>query len=418
MADNNIEAKVREFAELKSKAEMRDFIDKTNENIISFKNRIGVTGSVSTLIANYRAHLERVASGEQSHEVPETPSSSRAKGKQRATTVSTASLRGNDGDFEDIPDKATGLLSKLMIQLNPPISRVTKECLNVLGSSLRIHPTTEDDFSYILQPLFHVIFDVVRARNMVPLSYNHAENYQRLSQEVQKMKPVDGISHIIEPLVKGIGVEHTRRGTEDDIEVQVPAALVKELDLLSDEIHASFERWSSTFPPPPAEEILYPLDFTREEKHALRRYAKGFLEENLHIAEKNAKREDIQEALSELRANWPIAKGNMQAIAQLLLDEVKSSHSRSKPRSRSRSLASPSLASETTNAFHESSVGGELGDLEDESHAREHCGTSDQLDSRKRSLIVNSDEDDGGEDAPNQSKAKCTERRGTRSRSQ
>jgi hypothetical protein len=48
---------------------MRDFLVKINEDIVSFSNKVRISGSISVLTANYRAHLERIASGGQSTKV-------------------------------------------------------------------------------------------------------------------------------------------------------------------------------------------------------------------------------------------------------------------------------------------------------------------------------------------------------------
>lgn len=57
----DVKAKIEAFNALKNKATKRAYLEKINENITSFKNRIKVSGSVAVITANYRAYLERVA---------------------------------------------------------------------------------------------------------------------------------------------------------------------------------------------------------------------------------------------------------------------------------------------------------------------------------------------------------------------
>jgi hypothetical protein len=212
--------------------------------------------------------------------------------------------------------------------------------------------------------------------------------------------------------MKAMGIEYSRPEAEENFEGEVTEGIIKELDILSDKVNSSFERWIQTFPPPLAEEITYPLNFIKEEKNALRRYTKDFLENNQHVVEKNAKRDGIREALSRLRENWPITKGNMKATAQLVLDEAESNRSCSKSRLHSCSVDSSLTSDTTAMSGHESLVEDEPENQPEDEGDGGHHDPSGEPSSSKRLLFINFDDDDNDENGSLQVKARRTERGG------
>lgn len=76
------------------------------------------------------------------------------------------------------------------------------------------------------------------------------------------MDPVEVSVTILKPIMTAIGIECSGPEAGDDSDTAATAAIAEEIDIIWNEYSAALVRWSDTFPEPPANEIIWPLNFT------------------------------------------------------------------------------------------------------------------------------------------------------------
>ena len=249
------------------------------------------------------------------------------------------------------------LLARLMIARKSSVSAITQRCLNALESPLETQSRHPDDSDMaVLQPLYPAILEIANARSSVPLTYNHGETYERLAKAILRIQAVEVSTTMLKPFMSALGIKCIAPEVEEEIETDTVTALDKEINIIWNEYNAFLDRWSYTFPEPSAENISWPLNFTevrydyaksmwkvtnllpphlQKERATIRKLARNLVKEHPHLASKAVNPEELQEALQTLKDNWPISKGNVTAIVQLVLDEASREFTRSVSRSRS-----------------------------------------------------------------------------------
>ncbi|KAB2104332.1 hypothetical protein AG0111_0g7559 [Alternaria gaisen] len=395
------EAKMTTFNAMK-KTDMKAFLVALNESIPSFRDKVRLTGNISDLKDRYRSYL-----------FPETQSILAAQSKKTtkppAKRTKTSHDEGVEEDESDDNKAATpSMLDQLLIPEPVHLSKSMIDCLRLLNSPLSttaFQKAENEDLSEKLGLLYQHTSTIIRVKDSITVSWNHATNYERLSAGIRK-EPVAAPAMFV-PFLTGMGFQLTENNSAEEDEEdmlfdqdigltgdhaeQDDASAMSEIKILWNEANRAFERWSSTFPAPPVEHISYPRDFSEKEKKKVRNHARAFIDKRSHLANKATPLEDLDEAYEQLMEEWPIEKGKILAIVQTVFQEAKLNFGRSKSRSQSSSFAGSATPSERGRSR---SVGGgkndALGGEEDAGEEKKNL--------RRKRRIVESDDDEEEED--------------------
>jgi hypothetical protein len=205
------------------------------------------------------------------------------------------------------------MLSRLFVTEPVGLSRTTLACLYALGSPLSAQTAVQKgedrDLSSKLWPLNESISITISARDAITVTCSHTDNCSRLAAEIQK-RPIPAPANL-KPFLKSMRFTLNEYSEEKDdtVNIEDEAALMSEVDVLCNEVHRALGKWSLTFPSPLSDSMIYPVDFSKDERSALRAFSKHFVSQNSHLTHPGVKKEALLATSKQILATWPIGRG-------------------------------------------------------------------------------------------------------------
>ncbi|KAI4618059.1 uncharacterized protein J4E87_008068 [Alternaria ethzedia] len=368
---NDIKEKLADFDALATRDNMKLFLVQLNATIPRFKDRVRLTGSKPELKSRYREYL--------SAEMPVTNTATTPPAKRPAAAPQSAALKrmkrtqqaGEDaeidhksiddtealqpaapkrekrtqqaGESEAVGDKSTdntqdmmsSMLSRLFVADRVQLSTSTITCLDALGSPLSAvaaRKPENGDLSSRLWPLVDPISTLISARDSIIATHSYLDNLGRLAAAI-RTRPVTApacFSSFLACLYFTVVVDRGDAGDTLAVPDKEPedtsldeAAVMAEVDVLSNEVNRALAKWSSSFPSPPSDSMIYPVDFNQTERIELRGFARKYIEKYPHLSKLGIAREVLLATSEDILATWPIERGEKLKTAMNNVNLVK-----------------------------------------------------------------------------------------------
>ncbi|KAI4643646.1 hypothetical protein J4E93_006658 [Alternaria ventricosa] len=334
---DGINEKLTGFNALATKDKMKRFLVELNATIPRFKDQgtadweqtrakepvsrsaeLFVTNTPTTPSAKRPAAASQLAASQPA-------ASKRVKRAAQAADGGDSSEQAGDDPQATMPSMLSRLFVTDAVQLSTPILA----CLNALGSPLSavaVQKQDSDDLTTSLSPLVEPISMLIAARDSIIPTHSYLDNFGRLAVALRK-HPVTAPA-CLGPFLAGLNftlVESQENAEEsgDTSTSHQEAAVLAELDVLSNEVNRAFEVWRAKFPPPPSDSLLYPVDFDKDERIALRAFGRKYITKNPKLEKKGAARAVLLAAYKEILASWPVERGGSLASAKSVLVEAR-----------------------------------------------------------------------------------------------
>ncbi|KAI4697123.1 uncharacterized protein J4E84_000248 [Alternaria hordeiaustralica] len=370
---DDINRKLTGFNTLATKDDMKQFLVELNATIPRFKDQVRLTGSKPELKSRYREYLERSAELPVTN-TPTTPSAGRpaaappsaapkrvkrakqagegreigdktsddteaaqrtATKRVRRATRTEESEEVGDKTIDDTQDTMPSMLSRLFVADGAQLSTPTLTCLDALGSPLSAvaaQKPENEDLSSRLWPLVDPISTLISARDSIIPMHSYLDNFGRLAAAIRKL-PVTApacFSSFLTSIHFTVVVDRGDAGDTLAVSEKEPedtsleeAAVMAEVGILSNEVNRALSRWSSSFPSPPSDSMIYPVDFNQTERTELRAFARQYITRNSHLSKLGVVREVLLATSKDFRATWPIGRGGTLTTAINLLVEAR-----------------------------------------------------------------------------------------------
>ncbi|KAI4623175.1 hypothetical protein J4E83_004566 [Alternaria metachromatica] len=272
--------------------------------------------------------------GDKTSDDTEAPQRTATKRVKRATRTEESEEVG-DKTIDDTQDTMQSMLPRLFVADGAQLSTPTLTCLDALGSPLSAvaaQKPENEDLSSRLWPLVAPISTLISARDSVIPMHNYLDNFGRLAAAIRKL-PVTApacFSSFLTSIHFTVVVDRGDAGDTLAVSEKEPedtsleeAAVMAEVGILSNEVNRALSRWSSSFPSPPSDSMMYPVDFNQTERTELRAFARQYITRNSHLSKLGVVREVLLATSKDFRAIWPIGRGGTLTTAINLLVEAR-----------------------------------------------------------------------------------------------
>ncbi|KAI4686859.1 hypothetical protein J4E81_008521 [Alternaria sp. BMP 2799] len=222
---------------------------------------------------------------------------------------------------DNTQDMMSSMLSRLFVADRVQLSTSTITCLDALGcplSAVAARKPENGDLSSRLWPLVDPISTLISARDSIIATHSYLDNLGRLAAAI-RTRPVTSpvcFSSFLACLHFTVVVDGGDAGDTLAVPEKEPehtsldeAAVMAEVDVLSNEVNRALAKWSSSFPSPPSDSMIYPVDFNQTERIELRGFARKYIEKYPHLSKLGIAREVLLATSEDILATWPIERG-------------------------------------------------------------------------------------------------------------
>ncbi|KAI4632840.1 hypothetical protein J4E80_000198 [Alternaria sp. BMP 0032] len=258
--------------------------------------------------------------GDKSIDDTEAPQPAAPKRKKRKQQAGESEGVG-DKSTDNTQDTMSSMLSRLFVADRVQLSTSTITCLDALGSPLSAvaaRKPESEDLSSRLSPLVDPISILVSARDSIIVTHSYLDNFGRLAAAI-RTRPVTSpvcFSSFLACLHFTVVVDRGDAGDTLAVPDKEPedtsldeAAVMAEVDVLSNEVNRALAKWSSSFPSPPSDSMIYPVDFNQTERIELRGFGMKYIEKYPHLSKLGIARGVLLATSEDILATWPIERG-------------------------------------------------------------------------------------------------------------
>ncbi|KAI4928124.1 uncharacterized protein J4E92_005607 [Alternaria infectoria] len=241
--------------------------------------------------------------------------------REKRTQQAGESEAVGDKSTDNTQDMMSSMLSRLFVADRVQLSTSTITCLGALGSPLSAvaaRKPENGDLSSRLWPLVDPISTLISARDSIIATHSYLDNLGRLAAAI-RTRPVTApacFSSFLACLHSTFIVDRGDAGDTLAVPDKEPedtsldeAAVMAEVDVLSNEVNRALAKWSSSFPSPPSDSMIYPVDFNQTERIELRGFARKYIEKYPHLSKLGIAREVLLATSEDILATGPIERG-------------------------------------------------------------------------------------------------------------
>jgi hypothetical protein len=291
------------------------------------------------------------------------------------------------------------MLSELLCKPECRVSSATRKCVDVIGypKTFKKKKGTED-LSEELRPLQEFVGTLMKILRSIRATDHYGKNLMELKNRIDASNiPLVAAHPVLDEVLRRFRLPIRNRpemdqGLEPELTIQrsyiaaetesaacagteissldngtlsnaddLDNSFKEEVDIIGIAITYALDRWLHSFPSPRAEDIAWPIDFTKREKREVKTYVSEYLKEK-DMLDGHVNKESQARAIDELRDGWPIAKGMTQSVVQTVFLELRQTHKQTEKR-RQKSCSS---RGESEASHSQLRAGSEVSSLESE----------------------------------------------------